>query len=56
MTDILIIKEIIQRATLWIPKETKNAISISVALSIEILIRDKNIISEECKTKKNHLK
>ena len=48
-------KEIFQRATLEIPKEMKNEISISIAFSIHILIRNENITSEKHKTK-NHLK
>ena len=54
--DNLNIKEIIQRATLWLPKECKNAIPIFIAFSIDVLIRDENIISEERKTKKAYLK
>ena len=40
---------------LGIPKGMKNAISISVAFSTDILIRNEDITSEERKTK-NHLK
>ena len=42
-------KEIVKRATLGIPKEIKNAIFISIAFSVDILIR--NMDSEEHKTK-----
>ena len=49
-------KEIIQHATLEIPKGMKkNTVSISIAFSIDILIRNENITFEEYKTK-NHLK
>ena len=42
----------IQCATLGIPKGMKtNAISISIAFCVDFLIRNKNITSEECKTK-----
>ena len=52
MTDMWSIKEIIQRATHGIPEGMKkNAVSISIAFSINILIRNKNITSEEQKTK-----
>ena len=44
-------KDIIQRATLRIPKGMKNAVSISTAFSIDMLIRNENIISKERKTK-----
>ena len=44
MTDMPSIKEIIQRATLGIPKGMKNADSISVAFSINILIRNENTV------------
>ena len=44
-------KEIIKRETLWIPKGMNNGISISIAFSVDILIKNENIISEECKTK-----
>ena len=37
MTDILNIKEIVQRATLWIPNQIKNAVSISIAFGVDIL-------------------
>ena len=36
MTDILIIKEIIQRATVWIPKGIKEAISVYIAFTVEV--------------------
>ena len=42
----------IQCVTLGIPKGMKNAIFISIAFYIDFLIRNKNITSEECKTKK----
>ena len=45
-------KEMIQCATLGIPKGMKNAISVSIAFCIAFLIRNKNVTSEECKTKK----
>ena len=48
-------KKVIQRATLGIPKGMKNAVSISIAFSLDFLIRNENIISEERKTK-NRLK
>ena len=50
MTDILSAKEMIKRATLSKGMK-KNAISISIAFSIDILIRNENLISEEHKTK-----
>ena len=47
MTDMRSIKEIIQRATVRIPKGMKkNAISTSVAFSLDFLIRNGNITSE----------
>ena len=55
MTDILSTKEVVQSATLRIPKGMKNAISISITVSNHILIKIENIISEEYKTK-NRLK
>ena len=55
MMDMFSIKEIIQRVTLWIPKGMKNAISVSVAFNVHILIRNENTISEKGKTK-NRLK
>ena len=55
MTDILSTKEIIQQATLVIPKRIKSALSISITFSVYILIIYENIISEEHKTK-NRLK
>ena len=49
-------KEMIQCATLRVPKGmNKNAVSISIALCLDFLIRNENITSEECKTK-NHSK
>ena len=50
MTDILRTKEIIQRATLGILKGIKNTVSISIAISGDILIRNENIASKEHKT------
>ena len=38
-------------ATLGIPKGMKNAVSIFTAISLDILIRNENISSEERKTK-----
>ena len=56
MTDTSRIKEIIQRATLEIPKGMKkNVISSSIAFSIHTLIRNENITPEKRKTK-NRLK
>ena len=49
--DMTSIKEMIQCATLGIPKGMKNAISISIAFCLDFLIRNENITSEECKTK-----
>ena len=54
MTGILSKKEIIQHASIWIPKGMKNAVSISIAFSNDVLIRNENIISKERKTK-SHL-
>ena len=51
MTNILSIKEIIQHETLWIPKGMKQAISVSIAFSVGILIRNKNIIPRNAKQK-----
>ena len=51
MTDMWSIKETIQRATLSIPKGIKNAVSISIAFSLDVLIRNENITFEERKTK-----
>ena len=42
----------IQCTTLGIPKEMKTAISISIAFCLDFLIRNGNITSEGCKTKK----
>ena len=55
MTDMRNIKEMIQCATLGIPKGMKNTVSISIAFCLDFLIRNENITSEECKTK-NRLK
>ena len=49
--DILSTKKIIHCATQGIFKGIKNAISISVAVSVDSLIRNEKIISEEHKTK-----
>ena len=43
MMDILSTKEIIEHVTLGILKGMKNAISISFAFTIDILIRNENI-------------
>ena len=51
ITVALSIKEIIQHANVWIYKEMKNAISISLAINDDNLIRNENIISKERKTK-----
>ena len=40
----------IGRATIGTPKGMKNAISISIASGVDILIRNENIVSEEQKT------
>ena len=56
MTDILNIKEKTKRATVGIPKKMKKAVSISIAFSVNILIRNEIIISQQRKTKKNRLK
>ena len=50
MTDILRTKEIIQRPTLGILKGIKNTVSISIAISGDILIRNENIASKGHKT------
>ena len=42
-------KEMIQCATLGIPKGMKNAISICIAFCLDFLIRNENITSLECK-------
>ena len=42
----------IQFSTLGIPKGIKYAISMSIAFCLDLLIRNENITSEECKTKK----
>ena len=55
MTDMRSIKAVIQRATLGIPKGMKKTVSISIAFSLDVLIRNENITFEECKTK-NRLK
>ena len=36
---------------LGFPRERKNAISVSIAFSLDFLIRNENVASEECKTK-----
>ena len=51
MVDILNTIEIIQLATVGIPKRMKkNAISISIAFSADILTKNENMISEETKS------
>ena len=50
MMGILSTKEITKCVTLWIPKGMKNAISISFAFTVDILIRNENIGSNEHKT------
>ena len=40
MTDFLTTKEIVRPATLGIPKGMRNAVSISIAFSVEILTRN----------------
>ena len=52
MTDILNIKEKTKRATVGIPKGMKKAVSISIAFSVNVLIRNETIISQQRKTKK----
>ena len=42
MADMWSIKEMIQCADLGIPKEMKNAISISIAFCLDVLIRKVN--------------
>ena len=44
-------KEMIQRATIGIPKGMKNAISVSIAFSLEFLMINENIIFQEPKQK-----
>ena len=44
MKGILSTKEIIERATLGIPKGMKNIVSIYIAFSVDILIRNENMI------------
>ena len=51
MTDMRSIKEIIQYATLRIPKGMKNSVSIFIAFSIDIWINNENITSQKHKTK-----
>ena len=51
MMDMRSFKEIIHRATLRIPKGMKNAVFISIAFFLDVLIRNENIISKEHKTK-----
>ena len=55
MTNMGSIQEIIQRATLGIPKGIKNAIFIFIAFSLDCLFRHENITSEERKTKPSKL-
>ena len=52
MMDILSTKEIINCATFGIPKGMKNAVSVSIAFTIDILIRNENIGSKEHKRTK----
>ena len=42
----------IQCATLRVPKGMKKAVSISIAFCFDFLIRNENVTSKECKTKK----
>ena len=49
-------KEMIQCATLGIPKGMKNAISFSIDFCLDFSICNENITSEERKTKKKRLK
>ena len=51
MADLWSKKQMIQCATLGIPKGIKNAVCISIAFSLDFFIRNENITSEECKTK-----
>ena len=53
--DVLSIKEIIQHGSLWIPKGMKKCNFCFIAFSIDILIRNENMISQERETK-NRLK
>ena len=52
MMDMQSIKEIIQYATLGIPKGMKKSVSISSAFSLDVLIRNEGIISKETENKK----
>ena len=52
MMDMLTIKEIIQSVILGIPKGMKKCSFCFIAFSLDFLIRNENITSEECKTKK----
>ena len=52
MTDILSTKDINQHVTLGISKGLKNAVFIAIAISVDILIRNETMISEEHKAKK----
>ena len=52
MTDMLSIKEMIQCASLGIPKGMKNAVFISIAFYLDCFIRNENITSEEWKKKR----
>ena len=47
MTDILNTKEIVNRAIIGIPKGMKKCNFIFIAFSVDILVRNKNIDSEE---------
>ena len=51
MVDMYIIIEIIQRATLGIPKGMKKCNFYFIAFSINILMRNENITFKEHKTK-----
>ena len=56
MTDMISVKEKNQTCEPWDSQENKkNAVSISIAFSIDVLIRNENIASDECNTK-NRLK
>ena len=51
MTDMESIKEMIQCASLGIPKGMKKCNSISIAVCLDYFIRNENITFEEWKTK-----
>ena len=51
MEKCIFLKMLEKRANLGIPKKMKNAVSISIDFSVDILIRNENIISQEHKTK-----